>query len=74
MTTTVYSLTTQKSWYETMDELENTFRLWGVTEWSTNNPRGAVSGNYQPQSEGYRPDVHAKRIILSNTLGCFRCN
>src|SRR3989440_11135060 len=38
-----YSLTTKKTWQQTMQELEEQMRLWGVTEWETNYPRGARS-------------------------------
>src|SRR5207248_9810718 len=36
-----YILTTKKTWQETMRELEDQMRLWGVTEWETNYPKGA---------------------------------
>src|SRR5437016_4451048 len=38
-----YSLSTKKTWQQTMQELEEQMRLWGVTEWETNYPRGARS-------------------------------
>jgi hypothetical protein len=38
-----YSLTTKKTWQQTMQELEEQMRLWGVTQWETNYPRGARS-------------------------------
>jgi hypothetical protein len=38
-----YSLTTKKTWHETMQELEDQMRLWGVTQWETNYPKGARS-------------------------------
>jgi hypothetical protein len=50
---TDYSLTTQKSWHETLAELEHTMQLWGVTEWEVNYPRGARSQAWQ-QSEADR--------------------
>ncbi len=45
-----YSLTTKKTWHQTMQELEEQMRLWGVTQWETNYPRGAGSEAWQ-QSE-----------------------
>lgn len=36
-----YSLTTKKSWHETMQELGDCFDRWGIVEWTTNYPRGA---------------------------------
>lgn len=38
-----YTIRTEKTWQETMHELAEQMRLWGVTEWETNNPRGARS-------------------------------
>jgi len=38
-----YSLTTKKSWHQTMQELEEQMRLWGITQWETNYPKGARS-------------------------------
>ena len=38
-----YSLTTKKTWQQTMQELEEQMRLWGITQWETNYPRGARS-------------------------------
>src|SRR5436305_11693481 len=38
-----YSLTTKKTWQQTMQELEEQMRLWEVTQWETNYPRGARS-------------------------------
>src|SRR5207302_10676957 len=48
-----YSLTTKKTWHQTMQELEEQMRLWGVTQWETNYPRGAGSEAWQ-QSESDR--------------------
>ena len=36
-----YSLTTKKTWHQTMQELEDQMRLWGITQWETNYPKGA---------------------------------
>jgi hypothetical protein len=38
-----YSITTKKTWRETMQELEDQMRMWGVTSWETNYPKGARS-------------------------------
>jgi hypothetical protein len=38
-----YSLTTKKTWHQTMQELEDQMRLWRVTQWETNYPKGARS-------------------------------
>lgn len=40
---TDYFLTTKKTWHETMLELEEQMRLWGITQWETNYPKGARS-------------------------------
>jgi hypothetical protein len=36
-----YTITTQKSWARTQQELASEFDKWRVTEWTTNYPRGA---------------------------------
>lgn len=36
-----YHIRTQISWSQTTRELDETFRRWGVINWSTNYPRGA---------------------------------
>src|SRR4051794_1010403 len=46
-----YRLTTNKTWHETMYDLENQMRLWDITEWDTNFPRGARFTGGQEQSE-----------------------
>ena len=38
-----YSITTRKTWRETMQELEEQMRMWGVTQWEVNYPKGARS-------------------------------
>ena len=38
-----YSLKTKKTWHETMQELEEQMRMWGITQWETNYPKGARS-------------------------------
>jgi hypothetical protein len=40
---TEYSFTTKKTWHQTMQELEDQMRMWGVTQWETNYPKGARS-------------------------------
>ena len=47
-----YTLTTSKSWHQTMIELEGEFKFWGVTEWETNYPKGARSeARYQDEQD-----------------------
>jgi hypothetical protein len=41
MTDTSYLLRTKKTWHETMQELEEQMRLWGIKDWETNYPKGA---------------------------------
>lgn len=36
-----YHISTQKTWSQTNRELDECFRRWGVSNWSTNYPRGA---------------------------------
>jgi hypothetical protein len=50
---TDYSLTTQKSWHDTLAELDHTMQLWGVTDWEVNYPGGARSQAWR-QSEADR--------------------
>jgi len=38
-----YVLRTDKSWQETMWDLEEQMRLWGVDDWATNKPSGSRS-------------------------------
>src|SRR5205085_8595707 len=52
-TNTYYSLTTTKTWEETLWELEEQMRRWGVKHWETNYPKGARSNAWQ-QSESDR--------------------
>lgn len=51
--TTYYVLTTNKSWHETMQDLEDQMRIWGIKEWETNYPKGARSEAWR-QSEADR--------------------
>ena len=46
-----YSLTTKKTWHQTMQELEDQMRLWGVTQWETNYPKGARSDAWSQKEE-----------------------
>lgn len=47
-----YSLTTKKSWAETTRELATEFERWGVDDWETNYPRGAVrEGRNQSETD-----------------------
>ncbi len=45
-----YTVRTNKSWHETQQELSDTFKKWGIKEWTTNYPRGARLSAWQ-QSE-----------------------
>lgn len=38
-----YLIRTTKTWHQTMDELAEQMRMWGVTDWETNRPSGARS-------------------------------
>ena len=51
MSDTSYSLTTKKTWHQTMQELEDQMRLWGVTQWETNYPKGARSEAWSQKEE-----------------------
>lgn len=46
-----YNLTTNVPWSQTMRELANEFKLWGVHDWETNYPKGARWEGYQSQDE-----------------------
>jgi hypothetical protein len=48
---TDYSIKTKKTWHETMQELEDQMRMWGVTEWETNYPKGARTGAWFQKEE-----------------------
>jgi hypothetical protein len=37
-----YSISTQKSWSQTTREIDEEMRMWGVSNWNTNYPRGAI--------------------------------
>lgn len=47
-----YSITTNKSWHATNQDLEETMIKWGVREWETNYPKGARStSSYQSEED-----------------------
>jgi hypothetical protein len=46
-----YSLKTKKTWHQTMQELEVQMRLWGITQWETNYPKGARSEAWSQKEE-----------------------
>src|SRR4051794_828379 len=48
-----YSITTKKTWSQTLSELEDQMRMWGVTQWETNYPKGARSEAWE-QAEADR--------------------
>jgi hypothetical protein len=48
-----YSITTRKTWHQTMQELEEQMRMWDVTQWETNYPKGARSEAWE-QAEADR--------------------
>jgi len=52
-----YTLTTQKSWSATNNELDLEFSKWGVTEWETNYPRGA-------RLTGYNQSIEDRTVTL----------
>src|SRR5205085_11332612 len=51
MNDTSYSLKTKKTWHETMQELEEQMRMWGITQWETNYPKGARSDAWSQKEE-----------------------
>lgn len=53
-----YVLRTDKSWAWTTRELENEFKLWEITEWDCNVPKGAVR-------EGFNQSEEDRTVILT---------
>jgi len=53
-----YSLTTKKTWHETMQDLEGEMRRWGITQWDTNYPKGA-------RSEAWSQNEEARTVKLT---------
>jgi len=51
MSDNAYSLTTKKTWQQTMQELEDQMRRWEVTEWETTYPKGARSEAWSQKEE-----------------------
>jgi hypothetical protein len=50
--TYTYVISTMKSWAETMDELAEQMRLWGVSDWEANYPSGArMKSNDQTEAQ-----------------------
>src|SRR5437763_16044755 len=46
-----YSLTTKKTWHQTMQELDGEMQRWGITQWETNYPRGARTEAWSQKEE-----------------------
>jgi hypothetical protein len=46
-----YTIRTQISWNQTLQDLADEFRLWGIDDWATNTPHGARWEGWRPQSE-----------------------
>lgn len=46
-----YTVNTKASWQQTMFDLSNEMRLWGIDDWGTNVPKGAHWQGYRPQME-----------------------
>ena len=46
-----YILRTEKKWGETLADLEDTFRLWGIHEWTVTPMRPRSRGRYQGKDE-----------------------
>lgn len=47
-----YTVRTDKSWQETMQELDETMSKWGIEEWDINYPRGArLAGMRQTEAD-----------------------
>lgn len=53
-----YKITTKKTWHQTMQDLEEQFRLWGVKNWETNYPKGA-------RSEAWSQEEIARTVKLT---------
>src|SRR5437763_16784495 len=49
-----YSLTTKKTWHQTMQELDGEMQRWGITQWETNYPKGARSEAWSQREEDRR--------------------
>lgn len=56
-----YSLTTKKSWNETLRDLEETMRKWNVGVWDVSYPKGARSISYAEQP------VDERKVLLKYT-------
>lgn len=47
-----YSITTKASWSQTQRELSDEFDKWGISEWTTNYPKGArLQGQNQTEND-----------------------
>src|SRR4051812_3767800 len=57
-----YVIRTNKTWHETLNELDDQMQLWAVTEWSVNQPSGARSTAWE-QSES------ARTVVLTYVKG-----
>lgn len=57
-----YVLRTNKTWHETLNELDDQMQLWEVAEWSVNQPSGARSTVWE-QSES------ARTVVLTYVKG-----
>lgn len=72
MTDYGYTITTVKSWSETMDDLAEQMRMWGVTDWETNHPSGARSKtDYQTDAQRtvkltYNKNGHSVTLVMGN--------
>ena len=51
MSDNAYTLTTKKTWHQTMQELDGEMRRWGITQWETNYPKGARSEAWSQKEE-----------------------
>lgn len=47
-----YVIRTEKTWHQTMQELADQMRMWGVTEWDVTKPKGARTERwYQTEAD-----------------------
>src|SRR5207248_10099276 len=66
-----YSLTTKKTWHETMQELDGEMRRWGVRQWETNYPKGERSDAWSQKEEDrtVKLTYHKNGITVTLVMG-----
>lgn len=53
-----YTIKTEKTWAQTMREITETFRSWGVDDWNPNYPKGA-------RLEGMRQTEEERTVVIT---------